>query len=84
MPLRIDQAVDPLRSRHRKAHRHRLARLRRQAILRRLAVPMRAEGIGFDQSGVLRENLARQGMHEDRSQRRASPSAPGRVGSDRQ
>ena len=57
--LRVDQAVDPLRCGHGKAHRHRFARCRRQAVLRCLAMQVGAIGVGHDQAGVGRKNLAR-------------------------
>ena len=68
MPLRIDQAVDPLRGGHRKAQRHRLAGRRRQAMLRRLAMQMRAIGVGDDQAGVGGKDLARQILREGEEQ----------------
>ena len=68
MPLRIDQAVDPLRGGHRKTHRHRFARCRRQAMLGRLAMQVRAVGVGDDQAGILRKNLARQILREGEEQ----------------
>ena len=41
---------------------------RRQAMLGRLAMQMRAIGVGDDQAGIVRENLARQILREGEEQ----------------
>ena len=58
-PGRIDQRLQPHRRRAREQQHHRLARGGRQFVLRRRAFDFGAEGIGHDQPGVGRENLAR-------------------------
>ena len=68
IPLRIDQAVDPLRRGHRETNRHRFARCRRQAVLGRFAMQMGTIGVSDDQAGVLRKNLARQILREGEEQ----------------
>jgi hypothetical protein len=68
VPLRIDQPVDPQSRRHRKTHRHLLARGGRDLVLGRLAMQMRAIGVGDDEAGVLRKDLARQVLREGEEQ----------------
>ena len=68
MPLWIDQPVDPLRRGDGKAHRHQLAGRRRQPVLGRLAVQMRAIGVGDNQAGIRREDLAGQVLGEGKEQ----------------
>jgi hypothetical protein len=68
MPLRVDQAIDPLRCGDRKPHRHQFSCRRRQPVLWRRAMHMRAIGVGNDQAGVSREDLARQILGEGEEQ----------------